>query len=312
MEEGEENLSPSAILDSPSSLTIPPMRVAVTGGSGRIGTFVVKELLARGHEVFNIDRRQPAESLCKFVFAQLGQRELVQPVLEQVEAVCHLGEIPSVHAGQSPEETFAQNVRAGGVVMQSAADLKLKRAIYTSSCQVYGFWAGGRAVPQRLPFDETHPLSPQNAYAVGKVAMEIYCRMLAEQQGLSVAAFRFPWVRGDEYEESAAAALRQKPQKTDGFATYVHAADIARAYALALERPRPGFEAYHFSAAEICSFHPLADRLREHHPAYPPLPADWPALKSPVLTTKLREHFGWEPAWNFLDFYRERHGEPRL
>jgi nucleoside-diphosphate-sugar epimerase len=289
------------------------MRVAVTGGSGRIGTFVVNELVARGHEVISIDRRHPAEPIApaKFVFGHLGQRQFVQPVLDQVEAVCHLGEIPSLHSGLSPEDTFAQNVQAGSVVMQTAADLRLKRAIYTSSCQVYGFWGRDAAAPRQLPFDETHPLSPRNAYAMGKVAMEMYSRMLAEQQGLSVAAFRFPWVRTEPYDESWADLVRKRPDHTDGFATYVHALDVARGYALAVENPRPGFEAYHFSAAEVFSIHPVAERLREHHPDYPPLPHDWPALKSPILTSKLRDHFDWAPQWNFLDFYRQKHGEPR-
>jgi nucleoside-diphosphate-sugar epimerase len=177
---------------------------------------------------------------------------------------------------------------------------------------VYGFWDAAPAVPQHLPFDETHPLTARNAYALGKVAMELYSRMLSERQGLSVAAFRFPWVRAEDYDESWIPPLREKPTRSDGMLTYVHAADVARGYALALEHPRPGFEAYHFSAAEVCSLYPLAPRLREHRPEFPSLPSDWPSFKSPILTTKLREHFGWEPKWNFLDFYRERHGEPQL
>ena len=81
---------------------------------------------------------------------------------------------------------------------------------------------------------------------------------------------------------------------------------------LAVENPRPGFEAYHFSATEVLSLYPIAQRLREHHPEFPPLPADWPAFKSPVLTGKMRDHFGWQPQWNFLDQYRAQHGEPNL
>src|SRR4051812_27967356 len=110
------------------------MRIAVTGGSGRIGAYVVRELLSRGHEVINLDRRaakDPANG-ARFVVIDLARRELVQPIFEQVEAVCHLGEIPSVNAGVSPEEVYAQNTRAGAVVLQTAADLKLKRVIYTS------------------------------------------------------------------------------------------------------------------------------------------------------------------------------------
>jgi nucleoside-diphosphate-sugar epimerase len=127
-----------------------------------------------------------------------------------------------------------------------------------------------------------------------------------------VAVFRLPWVVVDDYSEAQVTHLRQPPPRTDGFATCIHAGDVARGYALAVENARPGFEVYHFSAKEILSLYPLAKRLREHHPDYPPLPADWPAFRSPVLTGKLREHFGWEPKWNFLDFYRQHHGEPGI
>ena len=286
------------------------MRIAVTGGSGHVGVFVLRELLARGHDVTNVDRREPKERGARFISADLTDRAQVQPVLETVDAVCHLGEIPSIHVKLPPEEIYAHNTRAGAVVMQTAADLKLARAIYTSSAQVYGMWDNAVARPVRLPFDETHPIGPHNAYAAGKGANELYARLMAERHGLSIAAFRLPWVEAAEYSDRVAESMREMPAKTDGFATYVHGTDAARAFALAIENPRAGFEVYHFSAAEIFSLQPLVKRLKAHHPDYPPLPNDWPAFGSPVLTHKAREHFGWEPRWNFLDFYRQRHGEP--
>jgi nucleoside-diphosphate-sugar epimerase len=286
------------------------MRIAVTGGSGRIGSAVVKEFVERGHDVINIDRRQAEQPIARFIFADLAERQQVQSILEQVEAVCHLGEIPNVHASMSPEEILALNVRVGATVMQTAADLKLSRAIYTSSCQAYGLWEPPLLTrPQRLPFDETHPLAPHNAYALSKATNETFSRMVSDRHGLSVAIFRFPWVPVGDYSPSWEATLRELPTQTDGFATYCHISDIARAYALAIERPRVGCEVYHFSGAEIMSLIPLAQRLREHHPDFPPLPANWPAFKSPMLLDKAREHFGWEPKWNLLDFYRQRHGE---
>lgn len=286
------------------------LRVAVTGGSGRIGRALVRELFSRGHDVINLDRMPDEQSEARSVLADLGRREDVEPALRAVDAVCHLGEIPSAHGTIAPEEVFSQNVRAGSVVMQTAADLKLRRAIYTSSCQAYGLWDHPRGAPKFLPMDETHPLSPHNAYALGKAAMERYARLVAEQHGLSVAAFRLPWVASDEYSDAWTQSLRREPDETDGFATYCHVSDVVRAYALALENPRPGFEVYHFSAKEILSLYPLAERLARHHPDYPKLPADWPAFKSPLITDKARDHFGWEPCWNFLDFYRARFGEP--
>ncbi len=290
------------------------MRVVVTGGSGRVGAFVVKELLSRGHQVINVDRRYPKESsAAKHICALLAHREQVQPILEQADAVCHLGEMPSTHAGPTPLDVWIDNTRAGATVLQTAADLKMKRVIYTSSCQAYGMWEmTDPVIPQRLPFDETHPLTPCNQYAMGKAAIEGYAKMLAQREGLSVAVFRPPWVMAETYSETIVNQMRQRPTRTDGFASYVHATDLARAYALAIENPRPGFEAYHFSAAEVLSLYPIAPRLREHHPEFPPLPGDWPAFRSPVLIGKMREHFGWQPQWSFLDQYRAQHGEPNL
>jgi nucleoside-diphosphate-sugar epimerase len=285
------------------------MRVAVTGGSGNVGRFVVKELVARGHDVINIDRREPAEKVARFVQADLTQRAQVQPIFEQVEAVCHLGEIPNVRGRPSPEEVFATNTRIGSIVLQTAADLQLKRVIYTSSCQVYGMWDGVVTSPMKLPFDETQPVHPHNGYALSKVCNEGYGRMVAEKHGLSVAAFRFPYVVSRDYSDDMAASMKDFPPRTDGFATYLHATDAARAYALALDNRRAGFEAYHFAAEEILSLYPLAERLRRHHPSFPPLPANWPAFKSPLLMDKARRDFGWAPHWNFLQMYRARHGE---
>jgi len=268
-------------------------------------------LLERGHQVVNVDRVQASEPLTRFFYADLTQRDQVQRIFEQVDAVCHLGEIPSL-MGNPPEYVYPHNAQVGSVVLQAAADLKLKRVIYTSSCQAYGCFGDHLTAPERLPYDETLPLKPNNAYGLAKMANEVYARCTARLQGLSVAIFRFPrvwsWLRNGE-----------TPMKWDRLAentgpapecgTYVHAADAARAYVLAIESERPGCEAYHFSASEICSGAPLAARLKAHHPDYPPLPADWPPFRSPILTDKARKHFGWEAQWNLLDFYRNEFGK---
>ena len=123
-----------------------------------------------------------------------------------------------------------------------------------------------------------------------------------------MAVFRFPWVPPDSFSPQWAQTVQQKTGRRDGFATYLHASDAALAYALAIESPRGGFDAYHFSAADVLSFEPLAEQLEKHWPGAPRLPADWPKFKSPMLNNKAREHFGWEPAWSFHDQYRSHYG----
>lgn len=286
------------------------MRVAVTGGSGRIGRFVVRHLVERGHQVTNLDHKQSREPAARFVYVDLTDRAQVHRALEDVDAVCHLGEIPSVGL-DAPDRVYTHNTAAGAAVLQSAADLKLKRVIYTSSCQVYGCFGEPAIAPKALPFDETHPLLPQNAYSLSKVANETYARMIAEHEGISVAAFRFPMVRRVEPDDSARSEWRWLLRATGSaveFGAYLHPDDAARAYVLAIENPRAGFEAYHFTAREVLSGCPISDRLRVHHPEYPELPEGWPAFKSPLSLDKAKLHFGWEPEKNVLEYHRKEFG----
>ncbi len=106
------------------------LRVVVTGGSGRIGQHVVRELLARGHQVTNIDRRSaPGQEKARWVFAEITSREQVQPILEGADAVVQLAEITHASAPFSPDHIYSHNTRVAAVVLQTAADLKISRAI---------------------------------------------------------------------------------------------------------------------------------------------------------------------------------------
>jgi nucleoside-diphosphate-sugar epimerase len=304
-------MSKKSSIRSTSSKTEKPMRVAVTGGSGRIGSHVVEQLVERGHTVLNLDRREANNPVARFVYLDLRQREMVQPIFEQVDAVCHLAEIPNVGGSISPEDVFSHNTQVGSVVLQTAADLKLRRMIYTSTAQVYGCWGEPQVPALVLPMDETHPLQPQNAYSLGKAANEEYARMVSRRQGISTAIFRFPWVIDWDVERDENLVwdnLERSRGKAEGMFTYVHVSDAARAFVLALENPRPGCEAYHFTAVEIYSAIPLRERMEKFHPRCPPLPASWPTFKSPVSTEKAKKHFGWEPKWNMLEMYRKKFG----
>ena len=86
-------------------------RVVVTGGSGKIGGWILKELLDHGHEVLNVDLTPAAETRCRTLIADLtdaGQAygaigaftgiDELQPSLrpEPVDALVHFAAIPRI------------------------------------------------------------------------------------------------------------------------------------------------------------------------------------------------------------------------
>jgi len=70
-----------------------------------------------------------------------------------------LADIPNVKTGPPLDEVYWSNARSSGVVLQAAADLHLRRVVYTSTCQIYGM-PRRRVPPKYLPVDEAHPSYP--------------------------------------------------------------------------------------------------------------------------------------------------------
>ncbi len=287
-----------------------PLRIAVTGGSGRIGRVVVNRLLARGHQVLVLDRLKPPPSAARWAHVDLRRRELVQPLLEQVDAVCHLGEIPNMIPSYNANEIFAANTAATSVVVQSAADLGLKRLVYASSVQFYGFQGSASAAPTHLPIDENTLPNPQQAYALGKVAGEAYCRVVAEHQGLSIAALRLPGMV-EWTAETIPWATLERERSFHELGTYAHIEDAAEAFVLAVNDTRPGLSIYNAMAPDALTLRPVREALAATWP-HLRLPAEWPTWRCPVISERILAELGWTQKWSILAQFRARFGgDPR-
>lgn len=284
------------------------MKVAVTGGSGRIGAPTVRVLRAAGHEVLSLDRVPPADLSIPHRVIDLTDKDAVRRVFDGCEAVCHLGEIPSVINGDH-QRAYAHNTHVGSLVMESAVQVGVKRIVYTSSCQVYGCFGVGDHpyhAPVRLPFDETHPCQPHNAYALSKSANETYAQLLADRAHVDIAAFRFPGTFTDEQANLALQKMLSRPAPRrlhrDGMGAHLHADDAARAYLAALDAEFSGFEAFHFTTEHVVCDIPVRDAMLEILP-HLPLPSDWPASKCVLLCDKAQRILKWTARYSLRDAY---------
>lgn len=276
----------------------------ITGGSGRVGRFVLRHLLAAGLEVLNLDQKRPSDDTAPWKFIDLRDRHDVQSAIEGYDAICHLGEIPGLYGPMTPNDLFAHNATIASTVLQCAADLRIRKVIYTSTCQVYGMW-GTRdrkpPAPLRLPMDESQPVNPQNAYAAAKVAAEHYAAMLCQiDPSMSVTVLRLPWVFDDSMEEHVVDRLSRGSGRVSELGTYVHADDVAAAFVASLRTDLTGYRVFHLVADDVVSASPIREALARTCPHFPLLPEDWPAYRSPVSTEKAQRELGWRPKFAVL------------
>src|SRR5512139_1222615 len=114
-------------------------RIAVTGGSGKLGRAVVVELLEHGYEVVNLDRVPPAEPRCPFTRIDLTDYGQTYEALTSIDsrytgidAVVHLAAIPGPGVATNAV-TFANNVTATYNVFAAARAAGITTVVWASS-----------------------------------------------------------------------------------------------------------------------------------------------------------------------------------
>jgi dTDP-L-rhamnose 4-epimerase len=211
------------------------MNVLLTGAAGFIGQHVLRELLARGHEVCALDSlRSDVHHNASWIppsgvtFAQVDVRDAgpLDHALENVDAVLHLAAKVGLGVDVQDIPDYAASNDVGTAVLLAAMmRAGIKRLTLASSMVVYGEGVGqcaqhgaiapaprteaalsagqfepscpvcGKPLEPALVTEEA-PLDPRNAYASSKVAQEFYASNWARVTGGSVAAMRYHNVYG--------------------------------------------------------------------------------------------------------------------
>lgn len=245
------------------------MRVAVTGGSGKLGRHVVERLRAGGHDVVNLDSHGErwtgwmSVDLSDYgqVVDALGGAQGEQPA---AEAVVHLAAIPA--PGLHPDiVTFRNNMVATFNVLHAAVRLGITRVVIASSETVLGIPFD--TVPPYLPVDEEYPARPESVYSLGKhleetMAVEL-CRWHPE---LSITALRFSNVMDvEDYADFPAYDADPELRRWNLWG-YIDGRDGAHAVEQALAVAAPGFERFVIASPDTVMSRSSADLAAEVFP----------------------------------------------
>ena len=137
------------------------MRILVTGGSGTIGPYVLRELVGAGHSVACYSRATapPADSVA-FVPGDVMDLDRLADACRGCDAVVHLAAVPGPRRA-APERLVAVNVIGTVHVLEAAVRNGIGKVVLASSVAALGFTIQVRRMtPRYFPVDEQHPAEP--------------------------------------------------------------------------------------------------------------------------------------------------------
>lgn len=225
------------------------MRILVTGTEGYLGSVVAPLLVQRGHEVVGVDTGYYKAGWL-YNGTSITPRTLNKDLrhvdaddLRGFDAVVHMAELSNDPTGQlSPTITYDINHKGSVRLATLAKESGISRFVYTSSCSVYGVASEGHVT-------ESSPVNPQTAYAICKTLVERDVGQMADDRFSptflrNATAFgASPRMRFDIVLNNLAGlawTTRRIAMTSDGtpWRPLVHALDIAKAIACAVEAPR--------------------------------------------------------------------------
>ena len=131
------------------------MRSLVTGASGFVGSAVMRELLAAGHEIRALvrprsDRRNLQGLPVEIVEGDLRDRDSLRRAVKGCDNLFHVAAdyrlwIPD------PDAMYDTNVRGTQELIMAAADAGMKRIVYTSSVATLGLPQDGTPATEETP-----------------------------------------------------------------------------------------------------------------------------------------------------------------
>jgi len=273
------------------------MRVVVTGGSGKGGAWVVRDLRDHGHDVLNVDVRHDGSAFGLCLVTDLTDLGQTQDALTGADAVVHFAAIPAPQL--RPEgETFRINAVSTYNVFAAAVAHRVRRVVWASSETVLGLPFD--SPPLFAPIDETIEPRPESSYALSKLASETMAAQFARRSGIGFVGLRISnimeapdYALFPSYWEDA----RIRRWNLWG---YVDARDVAQAARLGLEAEVDGADVCIVAAADTCMTRPSADLMAEVFPTVP-LRRPVEGRETLLAIDHARRLLGYEPAHRWAD-----------
>jgi UDP-glucose 4-epimerase len=303
-------------------------KVAVTGGSGFIGSHVVDALVDAGHQVTIIDHRMcPHREDVNFEDVDLMDASSVQAATRGAEHIFHLAAVSNVnYAYKYPVYTVALNMLGTAHILEAARINGVQRVYFASTVWVYN------GTPNGVPLNETVPFYLNGAghiYTSSKMASEMICHNYYQLYKVPFTILRLGIPYGPRMREELLIptfikrAFSGEPLAVAGtgnqYRNFIYVRDIADAHVLAMEEIARN-QTYNLEGSRKITVLEVAKRLREIIGEHikiefvPERAGDFGGKE--VTREKAWQELGWKPKVEFeeglrltVEWFRQKWGK---
>jgi nucleoside-diphosphate-sugar epimerase len=291
-------------------------RIVFTGGSGKAGKYAVAHLVARGHQVLNIDMKPLDQPGVHTLMADLTEAGQAMNALTShfgygeygngappspPDAVVHFAAVPASLI-RPDNVTYSTNVISSYNVLEAAMKLGVRKVIIASSETTYGVcFAEGDRDYKKFPLEEDYEIDPMDSYGLSKQLNEHTGRAFAARFGADVYALRIANViEPHEYARFPGFVKEPMSRKRNSW-SYIDARDLGEIVHLCVEKDGLGFQVFNAVNDTITADMPTEKFLAKYAPNTP-LTRKMGEFEAPLSNRKIREVLGFQEQHNWRNY----------
>jgi UDP-glucose 4-epimerase len=309
------------------------MAYLVTGGTGFIGSRVVRDLVREGEQVVVYDwfperialermlSREEIESKVKIVRGDVTDFAQIASVIRQynIDKAAHLAALLLHDVNANPLSGLKTNCEGTVNVFEAARLLGLKKVVWISSGSVFG--PPESYSQEFIPNDAPH--YPQNLYGATKSMDETFAAYYADRYNLDISAIRLVLVYGAWQSRGRTAAIIQQmvcnpalgragkvPAAGDNILGWTYVDDAARAIVLACKAGKTRTRSFSVRG-NIHSVQEIVDYVKELIPSAVINLLSLEKSQSHLImtckydTSRIEEELGFHTQWTMKQGIRE-------
>lgn len=289
------------------------MKVLITGSSGRLGPFVVRDLAEAGHDLVLFSRKKPEGESARWPWIEgdISDPDACMRAMKGgFDAVQHLAAQPyptdhpeqrenAASKGLSFDTTMKSNIMGTYYLLQAAVQNDVPIFVMTgSNCALgHGYRISNTPFPfTYLPVDENHPEKVEDSYSYSKLAGEELLASYTRAYSIRTYAVRSAGICN--LERRKAMAQNAKPAKAwnPWLWAWVGSEDIASAHRLLMEKAGDieSHGVFFCNGNDTSALEPTRDLVQQFRPDLAQMAERLKGHESILSNQKLRDTVGWE------------------